>query len=302
MRGRSTWLLLAALIGLGVVAAVDALRGDDREPERVGAVATTSPAADLRRAGVTGLLYFSVRSEGGCRLRALALPGLQDAASFDLEWCRFDISPEGTVASGPPCGGRGGDVDVFGTPEEPPATFAGCAPAWKLNGDLTFIRHGDVVTPTDVLVRDVARFARHALSAGRLFVAQLAWLTDTRLAVAVSTQLRPIVVVVVEEGRAVSEPFLVNALARLQVRRSTQEILVGGGGAGIEVFDRRGNFLSATRFPFGSIAAVAFSPDERWFALARPGNVCIYPEIEPPPRERFPVACLPFDAVDLAWR
>jgi hypothetical protein len=300
MRGRSTWLLLAALIGLGLVAAVDALRGGDSEPECGRGVATTSPAADLRRADVAGVLYFTVRSGGGCRLRALALPSLQDAASFELEWCRFDVSPEGTVASGPPCGGRGGDVDVFGTPEDPPATFAGCAPAWKPNGDLTFVRDGDVMTPDgDVLVDDAARFARHAIGEKR--ISQLAWLTDTRLAIVVSSQVGPSVAVLVERRRVVSEPIFIDFGARLEASRGTLELLIGGGGAGIQVFDYDGNFISATRFPFGSIAAVAYSPGGSWVALARPGNVCIYPEIKPPPRERFPVACLPFDAVDLAW-
>jgi hypothetical protein len=304
MRGRSTWLLLAALIGLGVVAALDALRGGDGEPERVGGVATTSPAADLRRADVRGVLYFTIRSENGCRLRALALPSLQDAASFELEWCGFDVSPEGTVASGPPCGGRGGHVDVFGTPEDPPATFAGCAPAWKPNGDLTFIRHGDVVTPTDVLVRDAARVARFALGEGsRLAVQQLAWLSDVRLAAVVSTRaVVSHVVVMVEDGRPVSEPIFTAAGATIHVSQNGREIFVGGGrDFGFQVFDRRGAFVSGSRFSFPDVAAVADSPDGRWIALARPNNVCIYPVIEPPAREQFPVTCLPFDAVDLAW-
>ena len=306
MRGRSTWLLLAALIGLGLVAAVDALRGGDREPERGRGVATTSPAADLRRADVTGVLYFSVRSEGGCRLRALALPGLQDSASFDLEWCRFDVSPEGTVASGPPCAGRGGDVDVFGTPEEPPATFAGCAPAWKPSGELTFVIDGDVQTPGgDVLVEDVAVFARSSFPDGsRIYVREMAWLTETRLVLVVrGTGVHPDlrdVVVLVEDGSRLSGGEL-NA-SRVHVSRRAQQIFVAHPGSGLVVYDQRGTVRSPeSRFPFGDIAAAADSPDGRWIALARPGNVCIYEPVEPRPREEFPVACLPFDAVDLAW-
>jgi hypothetical protein len=40
---------------------------------------------------------------------------------------------------------------------------------------------------------------------------------------------------------------------------------------------------------------------ERWYALARPDNICIHERRNPPPREEFPLTCLPFDVVDLAW-
>jgi hypothetical protein len=75
-----------------------------------------------------------------------------------------------------------------------------------------------------------------------------------------------------------------------------------GGEFGGQVFDPQGNFVSASRFPFADLAAVAESPGGRWFAVARPGSVCIYEETEPPPREYFPITCLEADAVDLAWR
>jgi hypothetical protein len=307
VRGRSTWLLLAALIGLGVVAALDALRGGDGEPERVGAQPTTSPAAKLRRAAVTGVLYVSVRSEDGCRLRALSFPSLQDAASFELEWCRFDVSPQGRVVSGSPCRGRGGDVDVFGTPEEPPATFPGCAPAWKPNGALTFVRDGDVLTAEgSVLVDDVPFLVRSSFpyETRRIYVREIAWLTDTRLvAVVHGTGIDPDLrdlVVLVEDGRRLSGGEL-NA-SRIHVSQQAQQIFVAYPGSGLVVYDRRGVVLSPeSRFPFPDVAAAVDSPDGRWIALARPGNVCIYEPIEPRPREEFPVTCLPFDAVDLAW-
>jgi hypothetical protein len=303
MRGRSTWLLLAALIGLGLVATVDALRGGDREPERGRGVATTSPAADLRRADVTGVLYFTVRSGGGCRLRALALPSLQDAASFELEWCRFDVSPAGNVVAGPPCPGRTFEIRSV---DELSSGFQGCAPAWKPNGDLTFVRDGDVLTPEgDVLVEDVAVFARLSFPDGsRLYVREMAWLTETRFVLVVrGTGVHPDlrdVVVLVEDGSRLSGGEL-NA-SRVHVSRRAQQIFVAYPGSGLVVYDQRGTVRSPeSRFPFGDIAAAADSPDGRWIALARPGNVCIYEPVEPRPREEFPVACLPFDAVDLAW-
>lgn len=303
MRGRSTWLLLAALIGLGVVATVDALRGRDRDPEGGRGVATTSPAADLRRADVAGVLYFTVRSGGGCRLRALALPSLQDTASFELEWCRFDVSPAGNVVAGPPCPGRTFEIRSV---DELSSGFQGCAPAWKPNGDLTFVRDGDVLMPEgDVLVEDVAVFARSSFPDGsRLYVREMAWLTETRFVLVVrGTGVHPDlrdVVVLVEDGSRLSGGEL-NA-SRVHVSRRAQQIFVAYPGSGLVVYDQRGTVRSPeSRFPFGDIAAAADSPDGRWIALARPGNVCIYEPMEPRPREEFPVACLPFDAVDLAW-
>jgi hypothetical protein len=305
MRGRSTWLLLAALIGLGLVATVDALRGGDREPERGRGVATTSPAADLRRADVAGVLYLTVRSGGGCRLRALALPSLQDAASFELEWCRFDVSPNGNVVAGPPCPGRTFEIRSV---DELSSGFQGCAPAWKPSGELTFVRDGDVLTPDgEILFENLVPLARRAFPAERSVllrhVREMAWLTDTRLVAVLRNPTGEVadVVVMLEGGKAVPGDFI-PAGSSVYVSREAQEIFVAYPTAGVGVYDRRGAFISQSRFTLPDIGAVAVSPDGRWVALARPGNVCVYRETKPPPRERFPVACLPFDAVDLAWR
>jgi hypothetical protein len=298
---RGNALLVAALIAVGLAATVDALRGGGREPERGRGIATTSPAADLRRADVTGVLYFSVRSENGCRLRALALPGLQDAASFELEWCRFDVSHEGNVAAGPPCPGRTFELRSV---DELSSGFQGCAPAWKPNGDLTFVRDGDVVTPDGEML--FGNLARRAFPGERpvllRYVREMAWLTDTRLVAVLRNPTGDVadVVVIFVSGRALPGDSL-PAGSSVYVSREAQEIFLAYPTAGVGVYDRRGAFLSQSRFTLPDIGAVAVSPDGRWVALARPGNVCIYRETKPPPRERFPVACLPNNAVDLAW-
>jgi hypothetical protein len=298
---RGNALLVAALIAVGLAATVDALRGGGREPERGRGIATTSPAADLRRADVTGVLYFSVRSENGCRLRALALPGLQDAASFELEWCRFDVSHEGNVAAGLPCPGRTFEIRSV---DELSSGFQGCAPAWKPNGDLTFVRDGDVVTPDGEML--FGNLARRAFPGERpvllRYVREMAWLTDTRLVAVLRNPTGDVadVVVIFESGRALPGDSL-PAGSSVYVSQGAQEIFLAYPTAGVGVYDRRGAFLSQSRFTLPDIGAVAVSPDARWVALARPGNVCIYRETEPPPRERFPVACLPHNAVDLAW-
>jgi hypothetical protein len=297
---RGTALLVAAVIALGIAATVDALRrGDGREHPPGPATSSTSPQAELRRADVTGMVYFAVRNP--CEVRGVRFPDLGSAVSFTSEFCRFDVNSAGAVVEGPPCPGDGVRVQRIG---ERSRRFPGCAPAWRPNGDLTFVLDGDVVNEERVLIEDVARFAQDALGRGsRLAVQQLAWLTEERVAVVVTTRaVVSAVVVVVEDGKAVSEPIFAESDANVEVSADREEFLVEGDGVGVQVFNRRGTFVSGSRFNFVDVAAAAESPDGRFVALARPGNLCIYEEIEPPPRERFPVTCLPFDAVDLAWR
>jgi hypothetical protein len=300
---RGTALLVAALIAVGITATVDALRSDgDRERERVRSAATMSPAAELRRADVTGVLYFTVRSDNGCRLRALTLPSLQDAASFELNFCRFDVSAGGNVVAGPPCPGRTFEIRSV---DELSSGFQGCAPAWKPNGQLTFVRDGDVLTPdSEILIRNLPLLARRAFPGEPLLrhVREMAWLTDTRLVAVLRNAAGEIadVIVIFQAGRVLPSEFL-RAGSSVYVSRDAQEFFVAYPTAGVGVYDSRGAFLSQSRFTFPDVGAIAVSPGGRWVALARPDNVCIYEETEPPPRERFPVACVPFDAVDLAW-
>jgi hypothetical protein len=298
MRGRWTPLLVAAIAALGVLATVDALRGADSEPEaeRKRPVVTQSPAADLRRADVHGVLYLSTRRGEGCNLRAISLPNLQDFASFEGESCRFDVSEQGDIVTGGACPGRRVEVRPV---DAVSSTLVGCAPAWRPDRTLTFVRDGDVMTPKEVLIKDVARFAENALGqSSGLVVRQLAWLSDTRVVVLVSAGAPgPGVVIVIEGDRLVSEPIFVGSRSTINVMRYTEELVVDG-----QVFDTHGRFVSGSRVPFGDVAAVADSPGGRWFALARPGSVCIYEETDPPPRERFPITCLDLDAVALAWR
>jgi hypothetical protein len=99
----------------------------------------------------------------------------------------------------------------------------------------------------------------------------------------------------------VSEPIFVGERSQFYVSQRSQEILIADRGFGVQVYGRDGRFVSANRFTFSDVGAVAESPEGRWVALARPGNICIYEDTEPPPRIRTPIGCLPFDAVDLAW-
>jgi hypothetical protein len=169
------------------------------------------------------------------------------------------------------------------------------------------VREGDVLTPDgEILFDNLVLLARRAFPRERpvllRYVREMAWLTDTRLVAVLRNPAGDVadIVMVFEGGRAIPGDFI-PAGSSVYVSREPQEILVAYPTAGVGVYDRRGVFLSQNRFTFPDIGAVAGSPDGRWVALARPGNVCIYEETDPPPRERFPVTCLPFDAVDLAW-
>jgi hypothetical protein len=300
-------LIVSVLVVIAVAAAVDALRGDEeavtegREPQQTSTRETRTersetPAEVLTAAGVTGTLYFTLQADEGCFLHTLALPGLEGANAFLLDRCEFDVSPRGDVVSGGPCPATDIQLRPVGGP---PRHLRGCAPAWTPDGELTYVRDGDVLTlGGGTSVHDPGRFAENALGQSRkLLVRQLAWLSHSRLAALISgRRADPGVVIVIEGGHVVSEPLFVGSGDTMHVLRYSEEIFVSG-----QVFDSRGNFVTANRFPFGDVAAVADSPQQRWFAVARPGSVCIYQDIQPPPRERFPITCLEINAVDMAW-
>jgi len=61
----------------------------------------------------------------------------------------------------------------------------------------------------------------------------------------------------------------------------------------------RGRLGSPEAIQFASNArAIARSPTGDWIAVARPGQVCVFPVLG----QGFPIHCLRGDAVDVAWR
>jgi hypothetical protein len=186
---------------------------------------------------VTGTLYFTLPAEEGCVPHTLALPGLEGANAFSLDRCEFDVSPRGDVLSGGPCPGTDIELRPLGGP---PRHLRGCAPAWTPDGELTYVRDGDVLTlGGGTFVHDVARFARNALGSENLAVQQVAWLIETRLAARVTARgVQPSVVVVIEEGKAVSEPLFADRDAQIEISQATEEILVTFTGGGVQVFGR----------------------------------------------------------------
>src|SRR5688572_5970975 len=102
---RGTAPIVVAVIAIGIAASVDALRGGEEAaaPETTTrkTVAPPAPMRDpaevLRGSGVTGTLYFTLRTSEGCVLDTLALPDLEEGGASQLDWCRFDVSPEGHI-------------------------------------------------------------------------------------------------------------------------------------------------------------------------------------------------------------
>ena len=308
--------IVAALVAIGVLASVDAFRGSADRPERersapaeetaVTTERAPTPAETLSAAGVTGTLYFTLSVEEGCVLHMLLLPSLDDGGAFLLDRCEFDVSPQGNIVTGTPCPGR---VVEAGPPGGATQRLRGCAPAWRPDGELTFIRNGDVVTSRgQVLVRDLARAGRHWFSSREpVTVRALAWLTETRLAAILRGRSRfggHDLLVFAEGRRAFSGSEVTEAAASLYVDRNRQEVWIAQPGddfspPGITIYTRSGAFLRTAPFQ-ANVNAFATAGD-RWFALGRPDNICIHERRNPPPREEFPLTCLPFDVVDLAW-
>ena len=308
--------IVAALVVIGVLASVDAFRSNADRPQRerpAPAEETTTttersptPAETLSRAGVTGTLYFTLAVDEGCVLHTLNLPRLDDGGAVLLDRCEFDISPQGDIVTGDACPGHEIEVRLVG---RSPRRLRGCAPAWRPDGELTFIRNGDVVTSQgEVLVRDLTRAGHPWFSSRRpVTVRALAWLTGTRLAAILRGRRRfgdHNLLVFAEGSRAFSGSEVTSG-GSLYVDRPRREVWIAHPGdefspPGMSTYTRSGAFLRTT--PFRANVNAYASASDRWFALGRPDNICIHERRNPPPREEFPLTCLPFDAVDLAWR
>jgi hypothetical protein len=104
VRRPASWLLIGAVAALGLVAAVDAFR---EEPERVSRADTeatdtpmlsgeTEPAARLlKKAGVRGILTYS---DEDCRLHAVSLPELERVQAPSFAMCRPATRTRGVTA------------------------------------------------------------------------------------------------------------------------------------------------------------------------------------------------------------
>lgn len=280
VRRVGTWFVVLALGGLGLAAMLDALVGDEEAPRRAVARTTSVPLlarqpelaiAQLREAGVKGVLTFS---DEDCRLHALSLPELEERRAPSFQMC----SP---VTSTGGLGAVDGEV------------------VWSGLG------YGavQVVLSEERLSRAIRvglGMAAHQGGAGFRAV-QAVSLGDERYIVLADSTYEPRerVLAGFEDGRATfvhPRWWVGEARAVRPSPRGRYYALLGSGAGTSPIFSRDGRELplpDGVRDPH----AIAWSPEERWTAVASGESVYVYPSEDP---ERL-VVRIPLAVRDLDW-
>lgn len=280
MRRWGTWLVVVALAGVGLAATLDALVGDEETPRQGATPATTAPllarqpelaVSQLREAGVSGLLTFS---DDDCSLHAVSLPELEQRRAPSFEMC----SPA-TATGG--LGAVDGEVVWSGL-------GYGAVQVVLTEERLSRAIRVGLGIPADEV--DAGFRAVQAVSLG-----------EERYVVLADSTYEPHerVLAGFEDGRpSFVHPRWWVGEARA-VRPSPQGryyALLGEDSVGSPIFSRDGEEVD---LPDGvrSPHAIAWSPDERWTALAAGESVYVYPTEEP---ERL-VVRIPLAVRDLDW-
>ena len=283
MRRWGTWLIVVALAGVGLVATVDAFVGEGDSPPRAARSAATVPLlarqpelaiSQLRQAGVSGQLTFS---DEDCRLHAVSLPELRPVRAPSFEMCRPVTSTGGL-------GAVDGEV------------------VWSGLGYGTL----QVVLSEEQLSRAIR--AGLGIGAGEVDAGfravQAVSLDEERYVVLADSTYEPrerVLAAFDGAETAFVHPrwFVANARAVRPSPRGGYYALLGPGvvaGDGSPIFSRDGDQLAR---PDGlpDPHAIAWSPDERWTALATDESVYVYPTEEP---DRL-VVRIPLPVRDLDW-
>jgi len=308
-----TALAVGLVAAIGVAALVDGLRSGGPVP-----ATATEPEPDLarqvaalREAGALGLL---VVSRPGCRVELLAMP---DLARTPLELCaELDasgrlVSLDGRLPSPADNLSFASCVEEGVLVERGDLTFQlpGCAPAWRPDGMLSVVAGGELWGVRLPDTRPRLLLSREEL--GRLFdprlppddrrsleVREVVWSSDTHLVTIL---------------RRDSEPrYLVATLRPSEVLRwhccfeDLRRVRLSPGGMFVDVASEEGALVyraTGEPFPLGleggrPAEAVAWSPADRFLAVARAGSVTIF---EPDGSGLAPIARLPIEAADLRW-
>lgn len=307
-------LLAAGVIGAAVA---DSVRKSSHPGRTVTHAAKPRPEADVRlrgrtaiaarleREGAGGVLYFV---DPACRLWALRLPALEPAPAPRDSGCRALVSP----STAPPgwslwprdtplaayC--RRGRVIVSGSVGESLPMIGGCAPAWRPDGSMTYVRRGAIVQfprtgrARVVRSRDQLALALEGVSALRppkgWRATDVAWLGPTRFAI-VARRRGEAVLAVFAGRRIVALGRVPRAVSELSASpRGTYLVLRVDGRLQVYRVARSG--LRPVR-GFGAPVAIAWSPDEKWSAVATSDALVLT-------RAGKRIA-LPLQALDLAW-
>jgi hypothetical protein len=275
-------VLLAGAV-VGIAAVVDAFRDDGGHERRVTGTATTAEA--LRAAGAQGTLYFT---DDRCRVRALRLPSLVAAPAPRAVACSVAVADQPLRSASWSLWKPGSRLVAFCARDRvlvhaergPPLPFiVGCAPVWAPTGALDLVRHGSLV-----------QFAPHGRAEIILrredvgAVRGAAWV-GPRLAVATRRTL-----FLLDGNAPVAARAMPKPASRLRASPGGSWLAVRSG-LSIDVFD----LALRLRRRLPGARALAWSPDERWRAIAYARTVRLV-------RRDNTAVTLPLVARDLAWR
>jgi hypothetical protein len=327
-----TWLLVVGVVGLGIAATVDAVRGGPAAPERDGetteavetgpTVETPAPQrwsrrarAELEAGGARGALLVA---NADCEVTEVEIPSLV-VSRQGRPACAFSISPGPWIGAEPRvvapgaeivarCRDDGEAVELFGDGSTLLARVAGCAPAWTPDGRLGVLRDGGlvVVSPCDETWSCEEELLDRA-GLGRLFgrnpwsfreprLTAVAWLSPESYAALVRDDEQGVSAIAVLRGDELvgGPPFVYDELETLRASPRGGFAATRVGERGLVVVDAHGSFVGTT---FRAASGIAWSPDETWSAYATAEGVWLVRT----ERGNRPLL-LPFEAVDVAWR
>jgi hypothetical protein len=262
MHRLGTGLVVAAVLGVGVAAAVDALP-EKESPLRSGSTPLSPGLVQaLQKARVSGLVTYSDR---GCRLHARRLPTLRVAKAPTIESCEPHISTAG-----------------IGT--------------WK--GDVVWSGLGYQTVQVVLSRRALGQAVRPALgfNSGQFRAHQAVVLGEGRYAVlAESDEREGERFLAIFEGKQLRFITVTEAEALRSSPQGAYVALFRVDDALVGVFRRGGG-----RLPLPALSkahAIAWSPDERWTAVATRESVHLFPTENP----AGPIIRLPLAVRDLDW-
>lgn len=332
--GWLTPLLVAAVLGVAVVSIVDAVRRDLPPAESDAPAAETFPPdlrERLRRAGVAGTLHYV---DPDCLKRSLSLPELEVSPAQRVA-CEDELRPRlASTALGPAfvdgrprAGCRRAAVELL--PQRPMLRrLQGCARDVLPDGSLLVVAGGAVVAVPAECRRPLPRCRRVVLSRADLRragarhpnvpaelvahvgVRDVARLGGERYAVLLEvaargrlSRLEPSLVVAVLHGRRIVASHPLTSAAPTGLAVSARGSFVAA--TGVLLLLRRDGAAVPLAAPFARGHAVAWSPDERWTAVATRASVLLVATDELLGHSRSGSAPslvrLPLAARELAW-
>ena len=263
-----SWIIVAAVGAVVVLATADALRPTDQDSSRASGSATTGPLGDE----LQGLIVVGPNCAS---LRALRLPNLievQPPRQMDCDGIVW--SGDGTLYAS--C--FGGYTNVGTSEGRRTGRVAGCHPAWRPDGALSVIQSGSLVItrrhgpPQTVLSQEeLADTLAGTLEGGRTYrLVEVAWFgTQAFFGIVAGREAwQRAVILYAPEGVNAVIPELGQEISDIRVSPSGSYVAFAREEAGREivVIDISGDEVLVPRI--ANARAIAWSPDERWVAIS----------------------------------